>query len=170
MPRKPIETGDLKIEQQDDIKSDAGLRDRSGDIIEVDPDLLKKEYADELAFNEEPVTVILQPSTEKNASPVEPVWVNGIGAEVLENDRWRSRTYLPVGVRLTLKRKYVERLLSAKFTRIETITQVRNQGTQEEYSDNTVKRVTSATRALTICEDQNPKGGAWVEEMMRRNF
>ena len=112
----------IPAEKLDDIKIDQHAL-IGGDTNEREPIIIKaekgtsKSYLDELAFMEEPVTIRLEPSAEKNAPAWFPASVNGEGAEVLQPDgRWlhMAEGYLPVGRRVTTKRKYVEVLLRAK--------------------------------------------------------
>ncbi len=126
----------------------------------------QQDYLDELAFNEEPVTIRLEPSSDKNAAGALPVWCNGKGAEVLINGQWRECTYLPVGQVLTTKRKYVEVIVRAKVDTIHT----KIQEMDSERPNNRIDRFTSPTTSFSIIEDRNPKGAAWVSEIRRRNY
>lgn len=169
MPRSELHTDDIKIEQKSDIISNG--RDNS-DLIGHDTEIViaqqlpKKEYLDELAFNEEPVTIRIEPSADKNASLWHPIWVNGKGCEVWRAGAWREQTYLPVGQVQTVKRKYVEVLLRSKTDTVHTMVAE----TPGEDPRNTIRRFTSATATFSIIEDKNPLGAAWVEEIRRRNF
>lgn len=167
MSRQELHTSQIKIEQFDDLVGDAALKNRENIIIADKP--LNSDYYDELAFNEEPVTIRLEPSTDKNAATSFPIWVNGKGAEVLINDKWVEFGYLPVSQTLVIKRKYVEVLLRAK---IDTITTevVDVQTDQADNKKNTVKRFTSAVHSFSILHDKNPLGAAWVTEIRRRNL
>ena len=83
MPRHEVHTDSVKIDQFDDLVGDSALKGRENIVIADKP--LNKDYLDELAFNEEPVTIRLEPSTDKNAATWFPIWVNGKGAEVFIN-------------------------------------------------------------------------------------
>lgn len=173
MPRRALHTDDTKIEQKPDLKINHGgptdakvpLPDRSGDIIEVDG-ALNADYADALAFNEEPVTIRLEPSAEKNAPSAFPVWVNGKGCEVFENGRWNEITYIPVGRAFVVKRKYVEVIIRAKVDTVSTLVSE----PESENPSNVIRRFSSAVHSFSILEDKNPKGAAWIQELRRRNF
>ncbi len=123
-------------------------------------------YLDDLAMLEEPVTIRLEPSSDKNAATRFPVWVNGIGAECWIRDRWVEVKYLPVGVPLTIKRKYLGVIITAKTDAIHT----KVQEMDSERPNNVVQRFTSPVHSFSILEDANPRGAAWVAEERRRNL
>lgn len=118
--------------------------------------------AEALAFNEEPVEVMVYPSSEENAPLTVPCWVNGRGAEVYQNGRWNVLGFLPVGVRLITRRKYAEVLLRAKKDKISTD----HQGTEVERPQNKVHRVSSAVANIQVIRDNNPKSVEWVRRCM----
>lgn len=162
MGRSELHSSEVKIEQKAPITNQDQY---DGDIILADKPM-NKEWNDELAFNEEPVTIRIEPSAEKHAAGAHPVWVNGKGAEVFQNGRWDEIGYLPVGRVLTIKRKYVAVLAGAKFDRINTEV-IDPDG---ERPNNAIRRFTSSTVAFSVLEDVNPKGRAWLTELIRRNM
>lgn len=170
MSRKPVNTGlhtgDIPIEQKGPI-NEAALKGRESEIVHADSSL-NKAYFDELAFNEEPVTIRIEPSSEKNAPKFYECWVNGRGAEVWDenNRQWNPITYLPVGQQITVKRKYVAVLAAAKRDNIST----RHDNADHETVNNFVDRSTSAVANFSVIEDKNPRGAAWLTELRRRNF
>lgn len=121
-------------------------------------------YLAHLAMLEEPVTIRLEPSSDKNAAQSLPVWVNGRGAEVWVRDRWVEFIYLPVGVALTIKRKYLGIILTAKTDTVTT----RMADMENERPNNFVQRQTTAVMSFSILEDKNPNGPAWCAELRRR--
>lgn len=171
MARTALNSDDVKIEQKAPIIQAAALDigaeepARDGEVVRADPAVMKQTASD-LAFMEEPVMIVLQPSNEKNAPTHYPVWVNGKGAEVFQRGRWETITYLPVGQPLTTKRKYVAVLAGAKFDNIET----HHDQPGAEIINNRIVRRTSAVTSFSVLEDKNPKGGAWLAELIRRNF
>lgn len=165
MPRTALHSDDIKIEQKDDLVGDLDLKERDGEVV-VAQQLPKKAYLDELAFNEEPVTIRLEPSADKNAATTFPAWVNGKGAEVLRDGKWIEIAYLPVGIPLTIKRKYLEVIVRAKIDTIHT--EVREP--ESERPNNIVQRFTSAVHSFSVIEDRNPRGAAWLTELRRRNL
>lgn len=164
MGRGPLHSDTVRIEQKPPIISKA-KHDEDGEIVIVDPEF-NTEWADDLAFAEEPITVILNPSAEKNAPTSFPVWVNGKGAEVFQNGRWDEIGYLPVGRPLIVKRKVMEVIIRAK---LDSVTTMHEDATTERPS-NRINRATSSVHSYSILEDKNPKGRAWAQEMIRRNM
>jgi hypothetical protein len=164
MGRQAIHTADIKIEQKDDV-ADTALADRAPEIVRAEQ-LPKDDYLDELKFNEEPVMIRLEPSSEKNAATSIPIWVDGKGAEVWMNNRWCEITYLPVGQQLITKRKYVAVLACAKLDTLET----KHDEPGAEVIGNRVTRRTSGVMMFSVLEDKNPRGASWLTELRRRNF
>lgn len=173
MPRHALKSSDIKIEQKKDLPLTHGgpfdpkvpLPDRGGETI-VAQKVLDKDYADELAFNEEPVTIRLEPSTDKNAATRFPVWVNGKGGEIFQDGRWFEIAYFPIGVPFTTKRKYLAVIIGAKIDTVST--EVLNP--EAENPANNVRRFTSAIHSFSVIEDKNPRGAAWASELLRRNM
>ena len=163
MARQPLHSDDIKIEQKSDISDEPA--EYKGDIVKAEK-LPSKAYLEELAFNEEPITIRLEPTAEKNAPTSFPVWVNGKGCEFFLNGRWYENAYIPVGRVITTKRKYVEVIIRAKIDTLQT--EVKEP--ESETPHNIVKRFTSAVHSFSIIEDKNPKGVAWLTELRRRNF
>ena len=158
--RRELHMGDVKIEQKASI---ASIEDHKPDIILAEHET-SLDYLGDLAFNEEPVTIRLEPTAEKYASRWIPCWVNGKGAEVFVNGRWVEFGYLPVAQPLTIKRKYVEVLIRSKRDTIQTAVIERD----NEDPQNMIDRSTSATALFSVLEDRNPKGAAWATELRRR--
>lgn len=154
---------DIAIDQKKDIGPDQ--TDRDGEIVRAEQ-LIAKDYLDELAFNEEPVTIRLEPTAERNAPTSFPVWVNGKGCEVWQNGQWQEIAYLPVGRIVTVKRKYLEVIIRAKLDTVNTEVKEKD----SEHPNNVIQRFTSAVHSFSIIEDENPKGIAWLTELRRRNM
>lgn len=163
MGRQELHTDNVKIAQHDDIVGD--ISNRKPEVVTGEK-IVDKDYVDELAFNEEPVTIRIEPSQEKNAAAHFPVWVNGKGCEVLIDGAWAEVGYLPVSTVLTIKRKYVEVIMRAKITTVTTDV------IQEPDKDpvNKVRRFTSAVHSFSIIKDDNPLSQAWLSELRRRNM
>lgn len=113
----------------------------------------------DLAFNEEPVTILIENnSNSDNPETHVPVQVNGRGAEVLSNGKWLEITWLPIGVELTTRRKFVEVLARSKSTTIRT----QHEDANVERPRNEIKRFTKAQYPMSILVDDNPRGRAWL--------
>lgn len=141
---------------------------RDPEILVVDPSVVaKKEYYEQLAFNEEPVTILIHRSGEKNAGrTTDLVAVNGTKAEVLfEKNGWVQIGWLPRGVQLTTKRKYVEQLAHAKVDDIATKTGK----VGDENPENIIERTTRTVNAFSVVHDSNPRGAEWLDRLLRAN-
>jgi hypothetical protein len=164
MARRELHSETLpKIEQRAPLKPNA--RTHVGDVI-VAEKIGNVTYLAELAFMEEPITIRLEPSAEKNAAMCYPVWVNGKGAEVFQRGQWQEIGYLPVGMEMIIKRKVLEVIVRAKIDTVMTHI-VDPTG---ELPNNTVKRFTSGVFNFSILKDDNPRGPAWLSEIRRRNL
>ena len=160
---RELHSGNERIEQLDPVPADYV---RKPEIQLVD-NLDDPEYAERLRFNEDPVTIRIEESTQENAPLHYLVQVNGKGAEVLVGDKWFEFKHLPVGQQIVTKRKYLEVLLRAKQTRV---SHFQDEPAADFSRMNEARRVTSAMVAVSIIHDPSPKAHAWMQEMTRRNF
>lgn len=157
-------SGDTKIIQKPDIVVPSeGALNREQIIESIDTPVSElADYTKQLAFNEEPVTVMVHPKQEKNPPIVIDCWVNGKGAEILMNGKWVVFNCLPIGKAVTTKRKYVEVLLRSKLDTINT----NHEDANVENPRNVINRSTSSNALLSIIEDKNPLGSAWLSSLM----
>lgn len=162
MPRQELHSDTMPVEQMPPIADTAAY---DGDIVLTER-THEQDYLDELAFMEEPVTIRIEPSSDKNAAGAFPVWVNGKPAEVFQMGRWDEIGYLPVGRVLVVKRKVLEVIIRAKVDTIHT--KILEQ--DSERPNNVVQRFTSPVHSFSIIEDRNPRGPGWVTELRRRNL
>jgi hypothetical protein len=159
--RRETHTGDMQIGQKDDI-------DLSLDSLVIHGESLKnladdKELLADLAFMEEPMTIRIEENTRSDFPETHvPVMVNGRGAEVFQNGQWLPIGWLPIGIPLTTKRKYVEVLARAKPDAIQTV----HDDANVERPRNTVRRRTSAAYPLSIIQDNNQRGHEWLSRIM----
>jgi hypothetical protein len=163
--RKEIHTSEIKVNQKDDISDDPSLRET--EIIKAET-MPNKAWADEMEFNEEPVTIRISRSTEKNAPTSYPFWVQGKGCEVLMNGKWVEMIYIPVNTVVTTKRKYLAVMASAKFDNVTT--DVGNPGDGGDVVKNRVHRETSSAVTLSVIEDKNPRGHEWFTSLCRQQL
>jgi hypothetical protein len=162
MARQELHSDTMKVEQRAPIVDPSTY---DGDIVLTER-THNQDYLDELAFMEEPVTIRIEPSSDKNAAGAFPIWVNGKPAEVYQNNRWDEIGYLPVGRVLVVKRKVLEVIIRAKVDTVST----RILEMDSERPNNVVQRFTSPVHSFSIIEDRNPRGAAWVTELRRRNL
>lgn len=172
MPRRALHTSDVKIDQSPviDLAKVDTSPDRAPEIIKTEGGAMNTDYLDELAFNEEPVTIVIEQNSEKNSPGAYYVANNGKGAEVLENGRWFERKWLPVNQQLTIKRKCVAILLGAKTTRVETVVPNAGDSDMDKFPGGKLMRFTSGVCSFSIIEDRNPKGAEWAMRLRRQNF
>lgn len=131
-------------------------------IIVADESVAKKDYLDELEFNENPLEIMVSASAGEHPEKFVFASVNGKGIEAFTNGRWVEMQYIPVGIWVKTKRKYAETLMRS---RQDTIT------TQVENSDtdpfNRVNRFTTSKTPIQIRNDLSPRHNEWVERISR---
>jgi hypothetical protein len=120
-----------------------------GDVDDIET-VLDMSMADQLAFMEEPVTILVMSSGDQNEIALVQVAVNGV-TQFIKRDE-------PI----TVKRKYVERLARCKKTDF-------NQAlddSQGEQSFNVLTRRHSLRFPFSVIQDRNPKGAGWLKQIL----
>jgi hypothetical protein len=164
--RRETSNADFPIGQKPDIVADEdGSFDREQVIVHARGDELNSNAMAELAFNEEPITILIHPSREKNPPLVVDCWVNGKGAEVFVNGKWHEFNCLPVDMPVITKRKYAENLANSKVDSIDT--DVGDESMANPH--NRIRRMTSSNVVFQVIEDRNPKGTEWLRRLSARN-
>jgi hypothetical protein len=162
-PRKEFHTGDMNIAQKDDINIDGDIARGESMVDVVGEKALNSSRLAELAFMEEPVTIrIEENSRSENPETHVATYVQGRGSEVLNDGKWLELGWLPIGVPLITKRKYVEVLARAKTDTIKT----QHDDATVERPRNTVQRRTSSNYPISIIQDNNPRGHEWLSRIM----
>jgi hypothetical protein len=106
--------------------------------------------ADELAFNEEVLTVVVHTTSDQNADPFPTFWVNGEKAICFR------------GVERQVKRKFVERMARSRINNVR----------QRYYVDATGNHAISnevqgsLMYPFAVLHDPNPKGAAWLKKIL----
>ena len=162
MPAKELHTSDLKVGQRPAIDMGDGFEDREAEVIQPVYADIGKKYMEDSAFAEEPVTIQISASSEKNPPKVVDCWVNGKGAEVFMNGKWHILSYLPIGQQITTRRKYVEVLARSKPDSVQTNVVERD----GEDPENQLTRSTSSKYPFSVIEDRNPAGAAWLRQIL----
>ncbi len=106
-------------------------------------------YAEQLAFGEELVEIVVHESTEPNASPLVDTYVNGVPQRFIRGQSQR------------VKRKFVEVLARAKQTGIKTTVDMSN-----GEPVNRIQRHTGLRYPFSVQHDPNPKGAAWLRSIL----
>jgi len=162
-PGKEFDTSDVKVGQRESRNLDEydnddepliALAEGIGDS--------RAEYNAALAFMEEPVTIRISKSSEKKAPNVMQCWVNGKGAEQFVNGKWMVCGWLPVGVPVTTRRKYVEVLARAKFETVSTRV-VKHEDHEENFAD----RTAGGKYPFSVLNDSNPRGVEWLSTIIQ---
>ena len=162
--RKEVHTGDMPIDQKHDV--DLGLESPiiHGDDIAAIEVRKNQKYLGDLSFMEEPMTIRIEENTHSDLPETHvPCQVNGKSAEVLINGKWTEIGWLPIGVVMITKRKYVEVLARSRSDNIKT---VHDEATVERPR-NTQKTRTSSNYPLAIIEDKNPRGSEWLSAIIQ---
>lgn len=150
-PRSETYTGEMEMQQPSTIVMQAdGPIVREPEEIAVLDKPLDKSNADALAFMEDDLDIMIQPSSEENAAMMVDCYVNG------------EAKWVKVGERTKLKRKFVEVLLRAKPISVNT--------THDEIgAKNIINNIVRHQRAkypMSIMHDPSPKGGEWLRRVM----
>ncbi len=128
---------------------------RPEDIIQAEEmDLVNADYAAELAFMEEPVTVLLHKGREKFAPRFEQFGVQG------------KIIWIETNKPTIVARKYVEVMARAQPIDVRT----RSGETQgDELAFNIIDRSQNSAYTFSVLQDKNPKGAAWLAKIIRES-
>lgn len=181
-PRRETQSADFQIGNpstitdkvaRDDVsrEKDSGQRlfgsrlKYKGELVLLDGIEVDKAYLDELAFNEEWLEIIINPSTHKNAANVFENWSNGVGAEMLINGKPVVVRDLPVDTPITVRRKIVEQIIRARVTEVRTI----YESTNVENPRNAIGRTDSRVHSFSVLHDPSgAKGQEWMRAAYAR--
>lgn len=140
---------------------------QTGEFMLLDGKEVDQNYLDELAFNEEWLEIVINPSTQKNAASIFEVWSNGVGAEMLINGKVVVVRDLPVGPPITVKRKIVEHIIRARITEVRTI----YESTNVENPRNEIGRIDSRVHSFSVLHDPSGlKGHEWMKMVYARPY
>lgn len=148
---KEVSTEDFNIPQPSPIilPNEGPLSREPEEIVAADTPI-NNDYAAELAFMEEPITIIVNPSSEKFAAAVIDVYVNG------------RAVWIPVGKPTRVQRKYVEVLARTRPVDIQT----KHDGADVEAPNNTLLRFTRVKHPFSVIGDTSPRGQEWLMRLM----
>lgn len=132
------------------IAKGADKLDDQIDVQNVSETDLRKIAADE-AFMHEQVKIIVLPTTDMNAPPYATISVNGEGVVIQRN------------VPTVVKRKHLEVLARMKETRISQDLTPNRDG---EINVSSLRGHTGLAYPFTVIHDPNPKGGAWLQNVL----
>lgn len=145
MPMKREVDARDHVGQQDPIDSyETG--DRTPEVVDGP---LPKGKVEIEAFMNEIVTVVVHDTTDKNASRIVPVSVNG-----------RTQNFIR-GIQQRCRRCYVERLARAKETSYQ-----QNLDPGQGEAVNTLYPHAALSYPFSVIEDGNPDGSAWLRKVL----
>jgi hypothetical protein len=148
-PRKELHSDDMELRDIPKIALD-NITPGSEGIVVSDTGI-DKDYAEAMAFMEEPVTIRLERTNEKNAAKVHMFAVNGV-------QKW-----IPVGTPVDVRRKYLEVIARAQPYNVNTeVIEVEGQD-----PINNMVRTSSSKYPFSVIHDPNPKGANWLTNLMR---
>ncbi len=146
-----LDAGDREVGQPRDgqivLDGDAAI-DR--DEIQIVDGPAAMAYAEEIAFMEELVEIVVHPSSDKNAENPVKVAVNG------------RNQFIFRGKKQTVKRKFVERLARAK---PESFVQP-GLGNDDPQVHNRLVSTTALAYPFSILRDSNPRGADWLDKVL----
>ncbi len=140
------------------LESAAG-RSFNSEFIEPVADLTNIDSkAAMLAFYEEPVEIMIMDNNDENPENYVFLAVNGRGPMP------GGAPWCPRNIPIVMARKYVEVLARSKPVNLQTVE------AQDHEGNKTIKiRRQSALRyPFTVLRDNNPRGGAWLREVLRQ--
>ena len=167
--KSEFDSRSVNIEQKPPILM-PGLNEpfvREPEIVSAEGLSLNMEHLELLAFAEEPIKILIHRSQDGLASKTtDYIAVNGIAAEMLFKNGWVPVGYLPRGMSLITKRKYVEVIAKAKLEAIRTDVIERDNDDPQNFVQRTVTHPT----AFTVLEDKNPRGADWLTGLLSVNY
>jgi hypothetical protein len=148
---KEVNTEDFNIPQPSPIvlTADGPIVREPEEIVALDAPL-ENDYAAALAFMEEKITIIVNPSSEKFAQKLIDVGVNG------------RAEWIEVGKMTRIARKYVEVLARTRPTDIQT----KHDDATAETPNNTVVRFSRVKHPFSVVGDTSPRGQEWLARLM----
>lgn len=171
---KKLDTHDHTVPQPETIRTPVvDLGDDDGWVRPIESlprqsDEVMMEYAEEIAFNEEPVVIFIHPNMMvKRPEQFVQVYVNGVGAEMYnyQTGQWQQVGVLPVGQNVTTRRKYVEAIANARNEVVATETYIKANG--DEFND--IHKHQVVRHGFQIVKDWNKKHGPkWFHRVMQR--
>lgn len=149
--KREVHTNDMEVGQRPPlIVPDTNPLVRDPEEIVVAGTQMNTDIFDELAFNEEYLTILIQRSSEKYAPKMVMAGVNG-----------RNEWY-PTNEPVRIKRKFVEVLVRSKPDSIRAF-EIPIEG---ENPENKIERTSHSAHPISVMHDPNPKGYEWLRNLM----
>jgi hypothetical protein len=154
---RELHSDDLPITQPPELAANLMPDDREADVIVATDAVLHGGYAQELAFMEEMVTIVLYKKREKFAPNVYDFHVNGKGVRIWCDTPTR------------IQRKFLEVIARAQPYDVTTNYNKNEDKGEQAVCENFTHRHQSAAYPFTVVEDKNPRGSAWLMKVMRES-
>lgn len=150
-PRRVLESESFQVGQDGDVTMPStGDAHLNHPTIEVPDGPVAKSFLDELAFNEELVTVRVSETTDPKEGICISTWNDG-----------RHQLFIR-GEDVTVKRKFLEVLARSKPVTYANVEYVDAEGNRAvKYPKRTANRFPFA-----VIRDDNPRGGAWLRKIL----
>lgn len=150
MTRRTIDSQDLMSDELDGVLDFMQIR-LGAPQIEPEKAREWKDKAEAEAFMNEPLVIRVHTTNDKNAPPSVFVGLNGEGG------------WIPRGVKVRLRRKFVERLAQSQSASFST------QQKADPHADEgmEIKRTSGQEYPFEVLHDPNPKGRAWLARITR---
>jgi hypothetical protein len=151
-----VDSQELAVAPEKDVKfTQQGAKEEIGETIEVENNLDNfHDKARKLKFLEELVTINISEGTEKDAEKYVFIAVNGVGAGP------GGVPWVPRGVDVTIKRKYLNVLVNARHVRYKNQEQTNNAGVIEN-----VQKAYSGDRYPFQVVEDTAQGREWLRLM-----
>tara|TARA_R100000656_G_scaffold88902_1_gene64575 strand:- start:260 stop:820 length:561 start_codon:yes stop_codon:yes gene_type:complete len=158
------ESEDVPIAQRPDVRIPVGdpvpshtFRDQCEVVAHVDAKKLN-----EMAFQDEPVTIRIHPTGGKHKDPWMFCQVNG-NAVMLVNGAWKKVQRFPRSTTFTTKRYCVETIARAKIDEIEAGYDL----PPNADPHNTISCTTTAAASFVVMKDESPRAQEWLEDLLQ---
>jgi hypothetical protein len=153
--RKSLDTENLEVAQSAPraLKSEGKAKEalEPPQVVEAAQGPIDDEWAKNMAFNKEKITIRVAESTDQNAEKVITVWNNG------------EPMHFPRGQEVTCERRFVEVLMRARETRYTQKALLDEVGKVKEYQN--IPR-TALKYDFSVVRDESPIGPAWLKAVM----
>jgi hypothetical protein len=159
-PTQNVTSEELTPAPEKTVSFDNGIRQEAGSEIILERDAINfDEKAAILAFMEEPVKVIISDDSGKNPEKYIYLAVNGRGAGP------NGIPWVPRGVEITVKRKFLNVLAGARQVKYTNYEEVNSEGERQSK-----QRATANDRyPFSVVEDLNPRGIDWLRQLRATN-
>jgi len=161
--RNEVHTADMATQSRPPTDMSSADFNREDIVVAEDNIPALEKYMADLKFNEDPITIRINGhSRDKEAPKHIACWVNGKGIELLVNGKFVVLGYVPIGVNVTTKRKYVENLMTSTPVTVNTVVG----RADKDQPDQSIVYERAAEYSISVIKDESPAGADWCEAVM----